>query len=104
MSEAIPAVIEDRPAWDQADVVTFRNFLGTVAGRKLRSLLNFDEQAQNRAAVVRFEGNHSYMSGYAAGFSARSFTILSLSADLQPQSEEATSPAGAEGFGERNAP
>lgn len=104
MSELFQAVTEDRPVWEQADGVEFRKFLGTAAGRKLAALLNFDEQAQNRYAVARPDVNHAYASGFARGFGQRSTSLLALSADLQPQSEEASKPSGADDFADRNAP
>ena len=103
MSDKLQAVTEGRPAWTQADVTEFQKFLGTAAGAKFRLIINYDEQATNRKCVKQLD-NPTYRAGYGAGFSDRSTGILTLSADLQPQSEEASGDEGAESLAERNAP
>lgn len=94
----------ERPVWEQADAEAFRKFLGSPAGRKFTGILQFDEQKQNRSAVLRLN-NHQYNCGFAAGFHARSASVQALSADVRPQQDEDQQPAdGASAAAEQFAP
>lgn len=81
------AVTAPRPEWTQQEAELFRIWLATPVGRKFAGILLFDEQKQNRSAVLRIS-NHEYNAGFAAGFHARSESLLQLSADVRPQQDE----------------
>ncbi len=95
----------ERPTWTQADAEFFRAFLVTGTGRKVAELISFDESTQNRHAVTNPHGNHSYLAGFAAGFSARGASLMQLSANVRPQQDNDNGDGdGVDRPGERLAP
>ncbi len=93
-----------RPEWTQADAEAFRVYLASASGRKFTGILQFDEQRQNRSAVLRIT-DHAYNSGFAAGFHARSESLMQLSADVRPQQDEHSGERdGATPLADRTAP
>lgn len=95
---------QQRPEWLQEHAEAFRAFLATAPGARLREILEWDRLTQLERAVGFLE-NHAYRSGWAAGFGARSESIIEFSADVRPQQDEHSSEGDGSGSAaERLAP
>ena len=87
------AVFGTEPEWRQEDADHWRAWLRSDHGQRQMALANFLEQAGNRQAALRTDGNHANSAGFARGWSeATRYFFTILAADVRPEQDEATEP------------
>lgn len=96
VQEPFHVVYGDAPKWRREDADFWRAFLASEPGCALQAQANFHEQAANRAAVMRTDGDANAFAnntGFARGWhEATRYFFHTLSADIRPEQDDATEP------------
>jgi hypothetical protein len=83
-----PVAPIEAPQWTAADQESLLRFFRTEAGQKLEVLMRQMERDFNAGAVLKPAGCLQQACGYAGGFRAAFAYLVTLSAPLQPPTEE----------------